>query len=239
MRSVQLYRCHITALMPFKEFPLLVKDMYIRPSIEDYTSTGTTVERYCVARIIEVKKRKSDDGQLTLNVLEIEVPSLKSKAPVTKEIKIESVSNDTFGIQEYDLWVETLKNNYYCLNITGLQYRLMQLSDENDKGLESVFMEVKKDFLEFPDLEELQKLKTSELKTMERKLRDILTHTQTAIDKLTNCVICKENRASIVLLPCKHQAVCENCVSKIGGRCPYRRCGKAVTDAFSPYVEYL
>lgn len=55
------------------------------------------------------------------------------------------------------------------------------------------------------------------------------------IDDESSCKICFENKASIVFLPCKHVAVCGQCIYGIKGKCPI--CRAEIIESFQLYYS--
>ncbi|CUG87769.1 zinc finger protein, putative [Bodo saltans] len=77
-----------------------------------------------------------------------------------------------------------------------------------------------------------QELKTSLLRLTERDLFDYLENVRSAIiAKRSVCVVCMDQVASVIMLPCKHKVLCRLCAPSVSS-CPC--CREVALELFEP-----
>jgi hypothetical protein len=80
----------------------------------------------------------------------------------------------------------------------------------------------------FPD--DLKSLKTTQLRVVERDLIEYLDRVRDALQVMRpNCVVCMDSVPTVILLPCKHRALCRLCATQVRS-CPV--CRQAAVELF-------
>jgi hypothetical protein len=264
LRKLQLMRFTLVRLMDHRRFGEIVQDCYVRVLLEMRQQGRQNGDNYFIVQVKSVQRGPSYtgfswDGHSTEWHLVIELPpTLRGSAANNNVVQMNSISNSSFRQAEYDEWLRA-QREANMLIVTGpqlqLRYEILRehldvvtgsneakrvasgnLSAAEAKLKEDAEREIREEYVLLPRAEEVGTRTYEDLLQVECQVAELIAQTRFAILERDRCFECRAKPRTVVCYPCKHQALCGDCMNKCKV-CPVPTCNQHIASTIVPFTS--